>query len=68
MKNVRRAQELLSADPAGWMETLGARISESEPELDTPNVSIHPAHHDGVFRVEVRPDGDTIVIVRAGQA
>jgi hypothetical protein len=45
-----------------------SKDSESEPELDTPNVSIHPAHHDGVFRVEVRPDGDTIVIVRAGQA
>ena len=45
-----------------------SKDSESEPELDTPNVSIHPAHHDGVFRVEVRPDGDTVVIVRAGQA
>jgi hypothetical protein len=45
-----------------------SKDSESEPELDTPNVTIHPAHHDGVFRVEVRPDGDTIVIVRAGQA
>jgi FecR protein len=42
--------------------------SESEPEIDTPNVSVHPAHHDGVFRIEVRPDGDTIVIVRKGEA
>ena len=31
-------------------------------------MSIHPAHHDGVFRVEVRPDGDTVVIVRQGEA
>lgn len=31
MNNVRRAQELLAAAPAGWMETLGARITESEP-------------------------------------
>src|SRR5579871_5031244 len=45
-----------------------SKDSEAEPELDTPNVSIHPAHHDGVFRVEVRPDGDTIVIVRQGEA
>src|ERR1700757_3969043 len=45
-----------------------SKDSEAEPEIDTPNVSIHPAHHDGVFRVEVRPDGDTVVIVRAGQA
>jgi len=45
-----------------------SKDSEAEPEIDTPNVSIHPAHHDGVFRIEVRPDGDTVVIVRAGQA
>src|SRR5207302_1103362 len=41
---------------------------EAEPEIDTPNLSIHPGHHDGVFRIEVRPDGDTIVIVRQGEA
>jgi hypothetical protein len=42
--------------------------SETEPEIDTPNVAVHPAHHDGVFRIEVRPDGDTLVIVRKGEA
>jgi len=42
--------------------------SEAEPEIDTPNVAVHPAHHDGVFRIEVRPDGDTILIVRKGEA
>jgi hypothetical protein len=42
--------------------------SDAEPEIDTPNVSVHPAHHDGVFRIEVRPDGDTVVIVRQGEA
>ncbi|HET9409523.1 MAG TPA: DUF6600 domain-containing protein [Candidatus Sulfotelmatobacter sp.] len=41
---------------------------EAEPEIDTPNVAVHPAHHDGVFRIEVRPDGDTLVIVRKGEA
>src|SRR3984957_19947694 len=45
-----------------------SKDSEAEPEIDTPNVSVHPAHHDGVFRIEVRPDGDTVVIVRQGQA
>ena len=45
-----------------------SKDSEAEPEIDSPNVSIHPAHHDGVFRIEVRPDGDTIVIVRKGEA
>jgi hypothetical protein len=42
--------------------------SEVEPEIDTPNVSIHPSHNDGSFRVEVQPDGDTLVIVRKGEA
>jgi hypothetical protein len=41
---------------------------EAEPEIDTPNVAVHPAHQDGVFRIEVRPDGDSIVIVRKGTA
>ncbi|MGD0569012.1 MAG: DUF6600 domain-containing protein [Candidatus Sulfotelmatobacter sp.] len=42
--------------------------SEVEPEIDTPNVAVHPAHQDGVFRIEVRPDGDSIIIVRKGEA
>jgi FecR protein len=45
-----------------------SKDSEAEPEIDTPNVAVHPSHHDGVFRIEVRPDGDTIVIVRQGEA
>ncbi len=45
-----------------------SKDSDAEPEIDTPNVSVHPAHHDGVFRIEVHPDGDTIVIVRQGEA
>ncbi len=31
MRNVKRAEALLAAEPDGWMETLGARISEAEP-------------------------------------
>jgi hypothetical protein len=45
-----------------------SRDSEAEPEIDTPNVSVHPAHKDGVFRIQVQPDGDTLVIVREGEA
>jgi hypothetical protein len=41
--------------------------SEAEPEIDTPNVAVHPAHKDVVIRVEVHPDGDSIVIVRKGE-
>jgi hypothetical protein len=29
---------------------------------------LHPAHQDGVFRIEVRPDGDSVIIVRKGEA
>jgi len=42
--------------------------SEAEPEIDTPNVAVHPAHKDVILRIEVRPDGDTVVIVRKGEA
>jgi hypothetical protein len=42
--------------------------SEVEPEIDTPNVAVHPAHKDVVVRIEVLPDGDSIVIVRKGEA
>src|SRR5271157_3394578 len=45
-----------------------SKDSEAEPEIDTPNVSVHPAHQDGVYRIEVQPDGDTLVIVREGEA
>jgi hypothetical protein len=42
--------------------------SEAEPEIDTPNVAVHPAHKDVVLRIEVLSDGDSIVIVRKGEA
>ena len=45
-----------------------SKDSEAEPEIDTPNVAVHPAHHDGVFRIEIHPDGDTLIIVRQGEA
>jgi hypothetical protein len=52
----------------GIADYVVSKDSETEPEIDTPNVSVHPAHQDGIFRIEVRPDGDTIVIVREGEA
>jgi len=45
-----------------------SKDSELEPEIDTPNVAVHPSHHDGVFRIEILPNGDTTVIVRQGEA
>jgi len=42
--------------------------SEAEPEIDAPNVAVHPAHKDVVLRIEVLSDEDSIVIVRKGEA
>ena len=45
--NVRRAEELLAAAPAGWMETLGARITESEPGRVVLELEAGPEHRHG---------------------
>ena len=42
--------------------------SEANAEIDTPNASLHPARKDGSYRIYVRPDGDTEIIVRKGEA
>jgi uncharacterized protein (TIGR00369 family) len=47
MENVRRAAELLAAAPAGWMETLGARIIESEPGRVVLELEAGPQHRHG---------------------
>jgi uncharacterized protein (TIGR00369 family) len=46
VKNVDRARAMIAAEPAGWMETLGARIAEAEPgrvvlELETASQHRH---------------------------
>jgi hypothetical protein len=43
------------------------RGSEATPEIDTPNVSIHP-NGPGEFRILVNSDAETQVIVREGSA
>lgn len=45
--NVRRAEELLAAAPDGWMETLGARITESEPGRVVLELEAGPQHRHG---------------------
>jgi hypothetical protein len=52
----------------GIADYVVSKDSELEPEIDTPNVAVHPSHHDGIFRVEILPNGDTTVIVRQGEA
>src|SRR3990172_6270963 len=41
--------------------------SETDVEIDTPNVSIHP-RREGRYRIEVLPSGDTLVTVQEGEA
>ena len=42
--------------------------SEPEPEIDTPNVSIHPYRKDGSFRIETFSNDETRITVRNGEA
>jgi uncharacterized protein (TIGR00369 family) len=47
LRNVKRAQALLAAEPDGWMETLGARISEAEPGRVVVELIAGPQHRHG---------------------
>jgi hypothetical protein len=40
--------------------------TEAAAEIDTPNVAIRPSNQEGSYRIEVRSDGETEVIVRKG--
>jgi len=47
VRNVARANALLAAEPDGWMETLGARISEAEPGRVVLELVAGPQHRHG---------------------
>lgn len=47
MKNFKRAEKLLSEEPAGWMETLGARIAEAEPGRVVVELNAGARHRHG---------------------
>jgi len=47
VKNAKRAQAMLAAEPAGWMETLGARITEAEPGRVVLELETGPQHRHG---------------------
>ena len=47
VQNVGRAQALVAAKPAGWMETLGARITEAEPGRVVLELVAGPQHRHG---------------------
>jgi uncharacterized protein (TIGR00369 family) len=47
VQNIGRARALLEAEPAGWMETLGARIAEAEPGRVVVELVAGPQHRHG---------------------
>ena len=47
MRNVKRAEGLISAKPDGWMQTLGARITEAEPGRVVVELEAGPRHRHG---------------------
>src|SRR5256885_6774594 len=47
VRNIERAKALLAAEPAGWMETLGARITEAEPGRVVLELVAGPRHRHG---------------------
>jgi len=52
---------------AGTVTFRVLRPSESQAELDTPSISVHPVKQ-GIYRVAVREDGTSEVTVRSGEA
>ena len=47
VQNWDRARALLAAEPAGWMETLGAQITEAEPGRVVLELVAGPQHRHG---------------------
>jgi uncharacterized protein (TIGR00369 family) len=47
VKNVKRAEALLAAKPDGWMQTLGARITEAAPGRVVLELEAGPKHRHG---------------------
>src|SRR2546427_12761606 len=47
VQNFGRAKALLDAQPAGWMETFGARIAEAEPGRVVVELIAGPRHRHG---------------------
>ena len=52
MRNVKRAEALLAAEPDGWMATLGARIAEAQPGRVVLELPVGPQHRHGAGVVQ----------------
>jgi FecR protein len=42
--------------------------TEAEVEIDTANAAVRPVQNDGIYRVEINAEGETLIIVRKGSA
>jgi len=42
--------------------------TEAQVEIDTANAAVRPAQKDGIYRIEINAEGETLVIVRKGSA
>jgi hypothetical protein len=51
----------------GLVEYTVLKGSDSDIEIDTPNVSVRPLR-EGSYRIQVNDDGETLVIIRDGEA
>ncbi len=42
--------------------------TEAEVEINTANAAVRPAQNDGIYRIQINAEGETLVIVRKGSA
>jgi hypothetical protein len=42
--------------------------TEAQVEIDTANAAVRPTQADGIYRIEINAEGETLVIVRKGSA
>ncbi|MGH9519978.1 MAG: DUF6600 domain-containing protein [Terriglobales bacterium] len=52
---------------AGLADFVVLKRAQASSEIDTPNIAVRP-RSDGVYRIEVDSDSQTVVIVRKGEA
>src|SRR5260370_14816637 len=75
VQNFGRAAALLAAPPAGWMETLGARITEAEPGRVVLELVAGPQHRHGgggvqggvITQIADAPVGMTLANLQPGR-
>ncbi len=42
--------------------------TEAQVEIDTANAAVRPAQKDGIYRIEINAEGETLITVRKGSA